>query len=190
MSNDIKQREADFKIIYFNEIGMCGCGRPAAVKRFIYELMKNHKEHKDGKITYEVMDENRTRIIKETDTDIVFEFVFHILEHNGLLEHDGSIYGSWFTEKGEKFFNLLSENLMEEEKFKPKNIGFNAWYIGYEFRIYSINGFNVVTRDNERYCFCTYEWDKDDEIVYNLFDKYRSLEEIIKITEYLLKPSF
>ena len=79
---------------------------------------------------------------------------------------------------------------MEEEKFKPKNIGFNAWYIGYEFAIYSINGLNIVTRDNERYCLCTYEWNEDDEIVYNLFDKYRSLEEIIKITEYLLKSSF
>ena len=115
MSNDIEQRKEDFETIYFGEIGMCGCGQPEDVKKFIYELLKNHKECKDEKITYKVMAENRKRIIKETDTDVVFEFVFHILEHNDLLEHGGSVYGSWFTEKGEKFFDLLSENLSDDD---------------------------------------------------------------------------
>lgn len=115
MSNDIEQREEDFEAIYFGEIGMCGCGQPEDVKKFIYELLKNHKEYKDEKITYEVMSENRKRIIQETDTDVVFEFVFHILEHNDLLEHGSSVYGSSFTEKGEKFFDLLYEDLSDED---------------------------------------------------------------------------
>jgi hypothetical protein len=115
MSNDIEQRKEDFETIYFGEIGMCGCGSPEGVKKFIYELLKNHKDYKDKKITYEVMAENRKQIIKETDTDVVFEFVFHVLEHNDLLEHGSSVYGSWFTEKGEKFFELLSENLSDND---------------------------------------------------------------------------
>lgn len=115
MSNDIEQRKEDFETIYFGEIGMCNCGRPEDVKKFIYELLKNHKDGKDEKITYKVMTKNRNRIIKGTDTDVVFEFVFHILEHNDLLQHGGSVYGSWFTEKGEKFLELLAENLSEDD---------------------------------------------------------------------------
>lgn len=109
MLNGNKQK--DFEAIYFKEIEMCNCGQPEEVKKFIYELLKNHKEYKDGKITCEIMVENRKRIIKETNTDIVFEFVFHVLECNGLLEHGGSVYGSWLTTKGERFFDLLSENI-------------------------------------------------------------------------------
>lgn len=114
MSNDIEQRKADLETIYFGEIGMCGCGNPKDVKKFIYELLKNHKEYEDD---YDAMTENRKRIIKETDTNVIFEFVFHVLDHNDLLNHGGSIYGSWLTEKGEKFFDSLSKNLSDDNAY-------------------------------------------------------------------------
>lgn len=80
---------------------------------------------------------------------------------------------------------------MEEEKFKPKDIGFKRIVTEDEFAIYSINGYNVITMDNEMYCFCTYHFHAiDGEVMYELFDKYRSLEGIIKVTEFLLKSSF
>jgi len=113
MATNNEQRKEEFETIYFGEIGMCGCGNPEGVKKFIYELLKNHKEFKDEIITFEVMVDNRKRIINETDTDVVFEFVFHVLAYNDLLEHGSSVGGSWFTEKGEHFFDLLSENLSE-----------------------------------------------------------------------------
>ena len=116
MTNELdlrEQRQQEFEEIYFSQIGMCGCGRPTEVKKFLYELIKNHKQYKDDKITSDVMFEKREKIIKETDSDIIFEFVFHVLESSDLLEHGGSVYSSWLTEKGDKFFELLSENLFE-----------------------------------------------------------------------------
>lgn len=116
MKNELElkqQRTEEFEEIYFSEIGMCGCGRPDLVKEFIFKLLKNLKDYQCDTITYESMVENRKTIITETDSDTIFEFVFHIFEHNDLIEHGGSVYGSWFTDKGERFVELLSENLLD-----------------------------------------------------------------------------
>ena len=101
----------DFEAIYFGELGMCGCGTPTELMMFIYELLKNHKQWKDEEITTKVMEENRKRIIKDANPDIVFEFIFHVLDKNDLLEHGVSIYSAWLTKKGEKFYDLLSKNI-------------------------------------------------------------------------------
>ena len=95
MDNLEKQKRTEkFDDFYYNKIGMCGCGRPEDVKKFIFNLLKNHKEERDDEITYEAMIENRKNIISNTDTDVIFEFVFHIFENAELLEHGGSVYGS------------------------------------------------------------------------------------------------
>lgn len=117
MLDNFEQKELDFRDIYFGEMGMCNCGNPEDVKKFLYELLKNHKGHISGEITYDEMVKTRERIIKETDTDVIFEFVFHVFERIGLLQHGGSVYGSWLTEKGERFFDLLSENLSDDDGF-------------------------------------------------------------------------
>ena len=44
------------------------------------------------------------------DTDLVMEFVLHTLEKAGFLEHWSSIYGSWMTDKGKHFFELLKKD--------------------------------------------------------------------------------
>lgn len=112
-----EQHNIEFEEIYFSELGMCGCGNPEDVKKFLYALIKNHKDYKDEKISYESMSENRSKIISETNPDIIFEFVFHVLEHSGLVEHGSSVYGSWFTDKGERFFNLLYQNISRHDNF-------------------------------------------------------------------------
>lgn len=109
-----QDREQKFNDLYFGKLEMCGCGRPNEVKKFIYDLLKNHKEEKDDLISYEEMTANRKRIISEVDTDIIFEFIFHVFESKEFLEHGGSVYGSWFTDEGIEFLELLSENLTDE----------------------------------------------------------------------------
>ena len=106
---NLEQRKEKFEDIYYNKLGMCGCGTPEEVKHFLFSLLENHRQYKDDEITHEVMSENRKKIIKTVDADIIFEIIFHVFDNVGLLEHGGSIYGSWFTEEGINFFKLLSE---------------------------------------------------------------------------------
>ena len=97
-----EKRVSIFESIYFSEIGMCGCGRPEEVKMLIYKLLKNHTEG------------NKKQVIKETDPDVIFEFIFHVLEKSKLLTHNSSIYSSQITEKGNLFLDLLAEDLGEK----------------------------------------------------------------------------
>ena len=104
-----EERKEKFEEYYFSKIGMCGCGSPNDVKNFIYDLLKNHKDYKDELIDYEKMKSKRIEIIRSVDTDVIFEFIFHVFENANLLEHGGSVYGSWFTPDGEEFLTLLKE---------------------------------------------------------------------------------
>ena len=106
---NLEERKEKFEDVYYNTIGMCGCGRPDEVKQFLFDLLENHRQYKDDEITYEVMSEKRKEIIKSVDTDIIFEIIFHVFENAELLEHGSSVYGSWFTEKGSNFLKLLAE---------------------------------------------------------------------------------
>lgn len=106
---NLEERKEKFKDIYYNTIGMCGCGSPDEVRQFLFDLLENHRQYKDDEITYEVMSEKRKEIIKSVDTDIIFEIIFHLFNNAELLEHGGSVYGSWFTEEGLNFLKLLAE---------------------------------------------------------------------------------
>jgi hypothetical protein len=104
-----EEKKEKFEEYYFSKIGMCGCGSPNHVKNFIYDLLKNHKDYKDEVIDYETMESKRIEIIRGVETDIIFEFIFHVFESANLLEHGGSVYSSWFTDEGDEFLNLLKE---------------------------------------------------------------------------------
>lgn len=108
-NNYLEQQE--FDNMYHNDLGMCGCGRPEDIKSFLYKLLQNHKKLKNEEITHEEAVKNRREIIASEDPDTIYEFVFNVLNEAGFLEHGGSVYGSWFTEKGEKFIDLLGQNL-------------------------------------------------------------------------------
>ena len=106
---NLEERKEKFEDIYYNKIGMCGCGSPIEVKQFLFELLENHKQYIDDKISFEVMSEKRKTIIKNVNADLIFEFIFHMLGNAEILKHGGSIYGSWFTEEGLTFLKLLGE---------------------------------------------------------------------------------
>lgn len=98
-----------FENYYYNEVGMCGCGNPEEIKNLLYKLLKNHKAGKDDEITFKEREANKAEIIKNTDPDAVSDFIFHILDKAGIMEHGGYIGNGWFTEEGEEFIKLLEE---------------------------------------------------------------------------------
>lgn len=103
------ERQEKFENVYYNTLGMCGCGSPNEVKNFLFNLLENHRKYKDSEITYEEMAGSRKTLIQSSDPDIVFEIIFHTFENSKLLEHGGSVYSSWLTEEGREFLKLLSE---------------------------------------------------------------------------------
>lgn len=105
-----------FDDIYYDEIGMCGCGQPHDVQVLLFELMQNHKNYNDNLISYEEMAAIRKSIIINTDSDIIFEFIFHVLDNAELLEHGTSIYSAWLTDKGNDFFNILKRQVTTEDE--------------------------------------------------------------------------
>ena len=111
-----QQDQEEFNKIYYEQIGMCGCGIPNGVETLLYELINNHKEGQENKISHEKMLKQRNTIITETDSNVIFEFVFHVLNHHNLFEHGGSVYGSWFTPKGNRFLDLLKQKLTYNEE--------------------------------------------------------------------------
>jgi hypothetical protein len=109
-----EEQQEKFENVYYNKLGMCGCGSPNEVKNFLFNLLENHRKYKDSEISHELMIKSRKELINSVDSDIIFEIIFHVFENSSLLEHGGSVYGSWFTEKGKEFLKLLSKFKDEE----------------------------------------------------------------------------
>lgn len=104
-----QERQARFENYYYNKVGMCGCGNPEDIKNLLYKLLKNHKANIDNKITFEEREANKSRIIKNIDSDAISDFIFHVLDNAGLMGHGGMMCNGWFTEEGEEFITLLEE---------------------------------------------------------------------------------
>lgn len=113
MEENYLDRMEELDDLYFGKMGMCGCGRPNDVKKLIHYLIDNQEKRGRDEISFEEMQSNRMSIIRETDSDVIFEFVFHYLNDKGIMEHGNSVYGSWLTPKGKRFFELLSEDVSE-----------------------------------------------------------------------------
>ncbi len=105
-----KDRKREFEILWYDKMGMCGCGNPDELADFICELMDIQQRGKDKKITYEQREQERIALLKNTDYDIIVDFVFHILDHNGLMEHGGYVGNGWLTDEGRELLSMLRYN--------------------------------------------------------------------------------
>jgi hypothetical protein len=98
-------QEDEFNDIWFNGLTMCGCGRPDELKQFIKELLIAQSQD----LNYEEKTKLRNEILEKVDKDLIFEFIFHRLEYADLVQHGGSVYGSWLTDKGKAFITAVDE---------------------------------------------------------------------------------
>jgi hypothetical protein len=87
--------------MYYGQIGLCGCGRPEEVHKFLLECMAA----KDDK--YEnIIDHKKVIELVKENVDIVAEFVLHFLDDRHLTEHGVSVYGSWLTDRGKQALEI------------------------------------------------------------------------------------
>lgn len=92
------------KSMYFDQLGLCGCGNPACVHAMLIECLESFDRDKNGWGSGTGID-RITEIVK-SKPDVVAEFIGHFLDQKDLLEHGGSVYGSWLTERGKQVIEI------------------------------------------------------------------------------------
>lgn len=106
--------ESDLTHLYrllYEDIGFCGCGDPESAYDTIGMILAlirckwedpEKQEHAHWKACGELIrDQTGT-------TDGAFYLVLYALDHAGLLEHGGSVGGSWLTRKGSHYLDLMN----------------------------------------------------------------------------------
>lgn len=94
--------------IIFNDLCLCGCGRPEDILRYITEALRAYREVLDT----DWSEEARKKAELFTD-GILREWTAHIMDSAGLLDHGTGIHGAWITDKGREFLLAL-------EKYAPE----------------------------------------------------------------------
>lgn len=85
-----------FGVIY-DRLHFCGCGLPEEALRLVTDLLTLAPWHDAGNAVGE-------RIGGEDGTR---HLVMYLIDGAGLIEHGGSITGSWLTDDGVRFLNAM-----------------------------------------------------------------------------------
>ena len=89
---------------WLSNAGFCGCGQPASAIHTIKRTLAAMKTH-DNRIT------NLNKALPDEGSQHI---VLYWLDHNGVIEHGGSVGGGWLTDLGEQMLSLL-ESLNDSE---------------------------------------------------------------------------
>lgn len=99
--------ESEQEAVYFSQFGLCGCGRPNSVHKFLISCLEATNDDYPN-----ILDANKIQSIIENNPDIVSEFVLHYLDSVSVVEHGGSVFGCWLTERGKQ---VLEIGVQQEE---------------------------------------------------------------------------
>ena len=86
--------------MYFDQIGLCGCGSPGEVHQFLLDCMSATKE------TSDILDYEKIKDLIKANPDTVTQLVLHFLDSRDLTEHGGSVWGSWLTDRGKQVLEI------------------------------------------------------------------------------------
>lgn len=86
-------------------LGMCGCGNPEAAYNFLREVLKCFDRrgcHADPPVKDWVDSEDEIEKLILANPAIAAHCLSHFLTDKRVLEHGGSVGGSWLTKSGEE----------------------------------------------------------------------------------------
>lgn len=90
-------------------LNFCGCGNPEESLLFTRKTLQKIKARSDN-----FCDPTKLSAL-EGWLGPAYEFVLYVLTEKGIIEHGGSIYGSWLTSKGVQLLDDLNR-LYNESK--------------------------------------------------------------------------
>ena len=85
-------------------LGMCGCGSPEDAYNFCRDVLTKfdrRANHEDDKLPWVMAEDEVKKLILERPDDAA-HVLSHLLSERKLLEHGGSVGGSWLTKWGEQ----------------------------------------------------------------------------------------
>jgi hypothetical protein len=90
-------------VYHYAVLGLCGCGNPEEAYNFCREALSACDRRGGGEWT-SAQDAVRDLILR--DPDVAAHAILHLLDNLQLIEHGGSIGGSWLTPRGERIVDL------------------------------------------------------------------------------------
>lgn len=93
--------EDEASAMYFGQLGLCGCGAPADVHKFILLCMAAKSEKHN-----EIIDLSKVEEIVTANASTAAEFIAHFLDAREVFEHGGSVHGCWLTERGKQMVEI------------------------------------------------------------------------------------
>lgn len=79
-------------LVFYGDLGLCGCGNPETALTLIRDLLRLAPFHQDG---------HWQQVHALIGSDGAHHIVLSALDNADLIEHGGSIGGSWATDKGQ-----------------------------------------------------------------------------------------
>lgn len=91
--------------------GLCGCGNPDIIQDELLPLLRYFHQRR-GKTGLEFF-----KLRETVPQEMMSELLWKFLDNEGLLEHGGSIGGSWLSPLGKELLQLLE--LFEHQLSRP-----------------------------------------------------------------------
>ena len=113
------------QVYHFDYLQLCGCGDPTGAYNFCRDVLAIC-DRRDRKKEWIDAEDEIAKLI-ELRLQIAAHVLMHLLTHLDLLEHGGSVGGSWLTSKGAEIVDLgpATDDLMNQdfpEQSAPKSL--------------------------------------------------------------------
>jgi hypothetical protein len=99
---------------HYGVLHLCGCGCPEDAYNFCRDVLVAFDRRDQSKEWIDAEGAVKTIILERPDE--AAHVISHFLSHFRLLEHGGSVGGSWLTDDGARIVDMgaMTEDLMEE----------------------------------------------------------------------------
>lgn len=111
--------ENEHQAVHYGLLKLCGCGSPEDAYNFCRDVLAcfDRRGCHDTPPTKEwIMAEDAVAAIIKARPDQAAHVIAHLLTHLDLIEHGGSVGGSWLKNDGERIIDLgpMTEELLED----------------------------------------------------------------------------
>lgn len=103
--------------LFYGDIGMCGCGNPEDAYGLVRDILNLAPFY-----------EHPEKVLDLISNDGAYHLVLSMLSNAKLIEHGGGIGGSWLTEKGKHYRELIRryewDDIEEDDNGRITPVGY------------------------------------------------------------------